>query len=411
LTDSAPADARRRSAFGEGRFRRYFPSSCFSTLGTWITRFLLGWSAWEVTHSALWVGVVTGLMLLPTFVLSPIFGIVSDRINPRNGLLVTCSLQALVAAVAGWASALGLLSLPWLVWLATAVGAVTSAHTPIRLALIPRLVPRQALPSAIGTSAIIFNTSRILGPAAGGWLVAHASVAAAFCVSAVLFAVAVPILLSVRDIERWTQRGKTTLFAQLRAGLGYVRNHRGIRLVLALTLVNGLLGRTVLELLPALSGQLLDGDPRTLATLTALAGLGSIAGGLIVSRQSGNESRLLNMVIICLVSAALVLLPVPWLASLWALAAMVMYLSMSTTMIGTGSQALVQLLVDEDFRGRVLSLWTVLAMGAPALGAFLMGALADWLGFTRVLPGFAVAAGLAILLLYRRREWLLQKGA
>ena len=179
---------RRDSAFSQPLFRRYFPSSCLSTLGSWIVRFLLGWSAWELTHSALWVGVVAGLMLLPTFVLSPVFGIVADRINPRNGLLVTVGLYGLIALLAGIANTGGQFSLPWLLVLATVLGAATSAHTPIRLALVPRLVPREALPSAIGISAIIFNTSRILGPAVGAWLLANYSLSVAFYTATLFFA-------------------------------------------------------------------------------------------------------------------------------------------------------------------------------------------------------------------------------
>ena len=86
-TDDNPLS--HRSAWGELQYRRFFPASCFATLGSWLIRFLFGWSAWELTHSAFWVGMVAGAMLLPTFLFSPLFGIVSDRINPRNGLVVT----------------------------------------------------------------------------------------------------------------------------------------------------------------------------------------------------------------------------------------------------------------------------------------------------------------------------------
>ena len=192
---------RHHSALNEPLFLRYFPSSCFSTIASWLIRFILGWSAWEITHSALWVGVVAGALLLPTFVLSPIFGIVSDRINPRNGLLVTVSLHGLLAGVAGLTHQLGWFDLPSLIFFATLLGAVGSAHMPIRLALIPRLVRREALPSATGYSAIIFNTSRILGPALGAWLITQTSIPMAFFTAMLLSAIAMVLLLSVRGIS------------------------------------------------------------------------------------------------------------------------------------------------------------------------------------------------------------------
>ena len=391
-------------------FRRYFPSSCLSTLGGWIIRFLLGWSAWELTHSALWVGIVAGFMLFPAILLSPVFGIVSDRINPRNGLMITVALQALIACAGGVAVLLDWYSLPWLLCLAALLGCVTSAHMPIRLTLIPLLVPRAALPSAVGFSAIIFNTSRIVGPAVAAWLTIQTSIATAFFVAMALLVAAQPFLASVSGLPERADHGTTPLSDQFKAGLLYTRRHPGIRLVFGYTLVNALLGRTVIELLPALSGQLLRGDATTLATLTATAGVGSILGGIMMSRQRSDERRILTLLTICLAIGAICLVPVIWLEGLLSLCAIVMCLSLVTTMVGTGSQILTQLLVADDYRGRVLSLWTVLAMGAPALGVLVMGGFADKLGFPAVLPGFSLMSIAVVALLYRQRRSLLPAG-
>lgn len=400
--------SRHRSAFAEPLYRRYFVSSCFSTFAGWLLRFLLGWSAWDLTESAFWVGVVASLMLLPTFVLSPIFGIVSDRINPRNGLLVTLTCQAVIAAVTALTLALGYFSLSALVCLAVMLGATTAAHTPIRLALIPLLVTRNSLPSAIGYSAIVFNTSRILGPAAGAGLLTMVSTAWAFLASSLLFLLALPVMLSLRVRQQARGSASRSMRIELAAGFRYARQHRGIRLILAFTLINGMLGRTAIELLPALSGRLLSGDASTLAILTACAGVGSIVGGLIISRQSGNETRLLSIVIGSLLAGALALMLIYFLPQPIAVGGLVMVIGMITTMVGTGCQALAQLRVDDSFRGRVLSLWTVLAMGAPAVGAFVLGALADAFGFAASLLGFGVVGLLATALLARKRRWLMQ---
>jgi predicted MFS family arabinose efflux permease len=199
---------------------------------------------------------------------------------------------------------------------------------------------------------------------------------------------------------------RDTLKRELRAGLRYARDHPGIRLVFGFTLINGLLGRTVIELLPALSGQLLGGDSRVLAILTVAAGVGSIAGGLVVSRQAGREARLLRLVMLCLLGSALVLLSVRWLVGLAAIAALVLCLSLVTTMAGTCTQALAQLLVAEEYRGRVLSLWTVLAMGAPSVGTVAVGAAAELLGFPAVMSVAAVFGLAALAVLYRHRAAL-----
>ena len=85
-----------RSALQEPRFRRYYPASWFSGLGSWMLRFILGWSAWELTMSPLWVGIVGALMLAPALVLSPYFGVQSDRINPRHGLMASMLIHSLI---------------------------------------------------------------------------------------------------------------------------------------------------------------------------------------------------------------------------------------------------------------------------------------------------------------------------
>ncbi len=406
ITSDSFESQNHRSALAEPRFLRYFISSCFSTVGIWLIRFLLGWIAWETTHSALWVGVVAGALMFPSIILSPIFGIISDRINPRNGLLVTVSTHVLLACIAGVTYLLEWYSLPWLICLTIVFGIVASAHTPIRLSLVPRLVWREALPSAIGYSAITFNTSRILGPAIGTGIITSASVAVAFFAAMILFVVALGFLLTVKNVNAMERKKKSRLSQELIAGLVYVKQHRGIRLVLSFTLINGLLGRTVIELLPALSGQLLNGDSNTLAILTGGAGAGSILGSLVVSRQQGNEPRLLNMVMGSLLLGVLLLFTVRWLDGLAALGALIACLSMVTTIVGTCSQALAQLLVIDEYRGRVMSLWAVLALGTPALGTLGMGLLVDFLGFPNVLTIFALLAIPAIVFLLRRKDWL-----
>ncbi len=385
------------SAFASPVYRRYFPGAVFSTLGSWTLRFLLGWSAWNLTESAVWVGAVAGLMLAPALLLSPLFGIVSDRINPRNGLLVTVSLHGALAAIASFTSLSGLFGLPALLLISAGLGLATSAHTPFRLAMVPSLVPRGSLPSAIGYSATTFNTSRILGPALGAWLLQLGSPALAFISAALLTLFALPFLYAIPGRVPQQASGQSHgFYRQMLGGLAYTRSHEAIRLVFGFTLVNALLGRTVIEMLPAVSGQLLDGDAATLATLTASAGAGAILGGLVISRQTGSEQRLLKILGASLLLNALLVASLGWLDHLLIFVTLIGAVSLLTTMAGTTSQALVQLQVDDAYRGRVLSLWSMIAMGAPAIGALIMGGLVDLWSFPTVLPGFALA-GLAVI--------------
>ena len=400
-----------RSALSDPRFRRYYPASWFSSLGAWLLRFLLGWSAWELTESATWVGLVSALMLAPALLLSPWFGILSDRVNPRQGLRLSMMLHGSIAMLGAVATWTGTYDRAVLACLAAILGVATSLHSPMRLALVPLLVNREALPSAVGYSAMSFNTARMIGPALGAALVAQVSVAAAWVTAAMMFTASFLGLSLLRIVHEKPEQTATSLWRQFQDGYRYLLRRADLRLLLALTALNGLLGRTLIELLPALSGQLLAGDSTDLATLVAMAGLGSVLGGLLVSRQSADLERLLMLVCAAIALAALNLMSLQWFSGMTGLACWVACLSIVTTLAGTGSQTLIQLIADTGYRGRVMSIWTMLTLGAPALGAALLGVGADGLGFARIglLTGFA---GLALIVLrYARRERVLSAGS
>lgn len=405
---SSPSSAQPRShqsAFSEPVFRPYFLAACFATLGTWIVRFMIGWSAWHLTESAFWVGAVSALLLVPTFVFSPLFGVISDRIDTRNGIVTTAACNSVIAVAITLLFALNRLSIEPLLLFALAFGSVTAAHQPMRLALMPRILPRHLLPSGIGYSAIVFNTSRIIGPALAAALLTVSSPFWVFTLATALFITTAILLLRLPHAAAAERSQPASLFADLRAGFGFIASTPLIRLILAMTLVNGLLGRSVTELLPAISGQLAGGTPSALATLTASAGAGSILGGWVTSRQSGNPGHISTLVYIALGCSALVLLPVIRLHGLGALVPVILLSSLFMTVIGTGSQALVQLTVDDAYRGRVLSIWSMVSLGAPSIGAFCMGAVAERLGFGWTLMVFSLSALALTALLWRRRSW------
>ncbi|MHA7880985.1 MAG: MFS transporter [Saccharospirillum sp.] len=399
-----PPTTARVSALSEPVFRTYFYATSSATLAVWIARFLIGWTAWDLTQSAFWVGVASAMLLAPTFLLSPVFGVISDRIDPRNGVLATASLNTLICLMLALLAFMDWIALGPLMLGALAFGCVTAAHHPMRLALVPKLLSRHLLPSGIGLTAIVFNLSRIIGPAIGAAIINLSAIGFAFALSAVMFVVTWAFLLRVPTTPIAAKDRQNSLLRDLHEGFRFIRRSPLIRLILLMTLVNGLVGRSLMELLPAVSGQLAGGTADALATLTAVAGGGAIVGGWVVSRQKGDPVNLSHLVFAALLTGAAILMPVIWAGGLASLIPIIAIASGCMTIIGTGCQALVQLVVEDAFRGRVMSIWTVVSMGSPALGAFLMGALADRLGFGWTL---IAAGGLAIsvtLMLARKRE-------
>jgi len=392
----------RIAAWQSSAFRRYFPAAVCSTLGASMQTFLWAWNAWDLTHSASWVGTVVALMLAPAILLSLPFGILSDRVNPRYGLVTSTALYGGVAMVAGLTIVFDQFELPVLLVLATTHGAINAGHGPMRLALVPLLVDREALPHAVGLSAMTFHSARILGPAVAAWLLAQTDQVAVFGLSALCFITASMILASLQGVGVRPPRERQPFFQQLRTGLQYAVGHELLRNVFWLTALNGILGRTVIELLPALSGERLAGGSSELASLVAIAAAGSILGGLITSRQSTGIARLLVLAGVSLLVAASAQLALHWADQLASLALLCFFVSGVTTIAGTACQTIIQLSVQETFRGRVMSLWMLTIMGAPALSALAVGHLADRVGFVPVLLITGVLGLLLTAVFYRR---------
>jgi len=392
------------SALRVPAFRRFFYAICSATLAVWLVRFLIGWMAWQQTESAFWVGIASAALMLPTLVLSPVFGVISDRINPVNGMMVTALGNFIICMVIALSLWLDQMAMSLLIITAFGFGCVTAAQAPMRLSTVPQLVKREQLPSAIGISAVTFNTARILGPTAGAVMLTLMNTGWIFVIAAALFLVTAVIISTVTIQKRTTSATQKSMYRDLIDGLLVIGQRPEIRLVLLLTVINGLVARTVMELLPAVTGMLADGSANALATLTAAAGVGSIIGGLLVSRQSGRDSTLLNLLFAGLIGSELALMTLNWTTGLWALVPIVGTASLLMTVSGTCSQALLQMTVNDEYRGRVMSIWTVVAMGSPALGALLSGALADRMGIEIVISGTAACALAATLVLTRQRK-------
>jgi len=400
-----------RSALKFQPFRHFFYASCFATMAVWISRFLIGWVTWDISHSAFWVGSVSAALMLPTLFLSPVFGVISDRINPKNGMVITSASNMLICfsiALLYWFNALSIFPL---IIMATAFGCVTAAQAPLRLATLPRLVTREQMANGIGLTAILFNLSRILGPALTALLLTRTSADSIFVLSGILFLIAAVILSRIQLLDSSKKKDNKSVSNELIEGLRFVLNHGGIKLIFILSLINGLVIRTLMELLPAVSGELTNGTPEELAWLTASAGAGSILGGYFISRQHSRVDRLIRFVFMALLIGQFVLLPIFWLRGLWSLMPVLAITSMMMTIVGTSSQTLIQLSINRDFLGRVMGIWMVIAMGSPAVGAFIIGALADWVGIQVVFFSCALIAIVMTLYLakYRHRLFLRER--
>lgn len=394
----------RTSALRNRNYLVYFCGNTVSLHGLWVYRVALGWLAWELTGSEFWVGVVAFTQFAPAVLFGPIFGVLADRFDRRAASLLINSMSTLNMLLLTLLTAFGKTDIWLLAVLSTMQGTLDGAHMPVRMALVPNLVTRAELQSALATNSISFNLSRFVGPAIAGLLIATTGVASAFAFNAVSYLFVLAALLVVRLRPAGTPRApRRAVYHELADGVTYVLRDPRIRLLLAVIATSAVLGRGPLELLPAFADAVFERGAAGLAILTSAVGAGAVLAGLALAR--GSDWLSFEVVAGSLLLGSQLLLALGLSGNFWFSTVAVAAIGAMLSFCGVGSQILLQSIIDDEVRGRVSSFWGMVAFGGVALGGLLIGTLASLYGLREV----SVAAGLAgavlsliILLRYRR---------
>jgi len=263
-------------------FRFYYVGIWFSTTAFWVLKIAIGWAAWELSHSAFWTGIVAACYLLPAFVLSPFFGVLADRMHLKRGMLIVVFAQSMVGLAMSIGFYSGLLNVQLLAALSLLHGLIAAAYHPMRLTVVGRLVERWQIAAAAGLASVAFNIAKVLGPALAGVLLARYGTAATLAAGSLLY---LPYLLLFSFISLRTRvRVDKPWLSELLGGLRYAQQLPVMIPVLIMSLLNGVVGRALFELLPAISGEVLNAGAHGLAMLTAAAGAGAVLAGLAVAR-------------------------------------------------------------------------------------------------------------------------------
>ncbi|NKW90976.1 MFS transporter [Rhodobacteraceae bacterium R_SAG9] len=393
-------------ALKSSNFRAYVFGAAFVLLAIWMQRITIGWLAWEMTESASFVGAVAFLLFAPSIVLSPLFGVWVDRWRVKHTMLVLQSINALLSAVLWAVVALGWAT-PFLIALITfLIGMVIAANHPVRMALTPRLVRREYLGSVVTIVAINFNIARMVGPAVGGFLIAVIGVAETLFVQTLLFG---PYLFVIARLTLRPRRdsgsAQEPFFKALGAGVRYVWQTQTVREAMFIAGVLALVARGALEVLPPLADGVFERGADGLGVLMSVTGVGAILGGFSQAALPPQEPGRLPLTTRLAIVFGLMLVAVLGQSPTWEVAlAVAAGMSFVTTVTAISTQTAIQLDLEDDMRGRVMSLWAVIAAGGSALGAGAMGILADWLGYQTALvwTGSLAALGVAAYLLLAR---------
>ncbi|WOX05271.1 MFS transporter [Microbulbifer pacificus] len=366
----------------------YLGGNTVSWIGTWMQRTAIGWLSWELTESASWVGAIVLAQYLPLVFIAPIFGVLIDRMDRRRYAIACLLLQILLNTGLFVIHALGLLNIYALLACCVLLGIGNAAYQPIRLTLIHDIAPPALLTQAISLNAVVFNVTRVVGPAIGGFSIGAFGVGGTFLINTFTFLGTLFALLVVhiRPSVRNTAAG-SVLF-QLLEGLRYIKSVPKFLELLILSVAIAAFGRGVLELLPAFAGGVYDRGSSGLATLMAVAGVGGVVAGVLLSGTSSRRSLVILITFGCALQGLFVMLL--GLSTLFVLAVLSIFgIAAMSTLASIGMQAVLQADLDSAFRGRVVSIWGMTTVAGPAFGASILGALAQVTG----LPAASILSG------------------
>jgi MFS family permease len=376
-------------------FRFFWIGQTISLVGTWMQSMALGWLALELTNSALLVGLVAVASSAPILLFSLYAGAYIDRSN-KLALLRAMQTLFLIEATLLWLLTwTGHITIGWILGLALVGGTISAIEIPARQSLVIDFVGREQLREAIALNSSGFNIARIVGPALAALVIAHFGIAWCFAINAVSFLTVLGGLARVSLPPSERVRQVTTLHQGVREVLGYVRTHRQVRALVAVITVFSVLAVPVVSLMPVVARDLFHTGSGGYGGLLSAIGVGGMLAALVIAGP-GSHWRHGRVLARASHASALLLVLLPFVRS-WLIGWIVLFgVGFFFIANNAASNTLLQILVPDELRGRMMSIYSLIVVGlAQVVGASLGGLVAEWLGV-----GWAIGGAAAILVIY-----------
>jgi MFS family permease len=362
-------------------YRLFFSGQSISLIGTWITRIATSWLVYRLTGSELLLGVVGFCGQIPTLIFAPFAGVLVDRWDRQRILLITQVLSLLESL------ALGLLTLGrWItvreiIALQIMQGVINAFDTPARQAFVVDMVEdRTDLPNAIALNSSMVNASRIVGPSIGGAVIAAVGEGWCFMLDAVSYLFVIGSLLAMQ-LRHATLKRDTRVGAELRGGFEYVARSIPIRTALIVLAIVSAMGMPYVVLMPAIAAEVLHGGPNTLGMLMAATGVGALAGALyLAGRKSVVGLGRVTMYATLTFGAGLVAFA--FARHLPVAIAILVVVGAGFMVQMAATNTVLQTLVDDAMRGRVMAFYTMAFLGTAPIGSLFAGYVAQRVGTT-----------------------------
>lgn len=363
-------------------FKLFFYGQMLSMAGTWMQRVAQGWLAYRLTGSALLLGIVAFASSAPAFLLSPLAGVVADRVN-RHRLLIVAQVFLMVQAfLLAWVTLVDAITPGRLVAFALLLGVGAAFENPVRQSFFVEMVSREDLMNAIALNSAMVSAARVVGPASAGILVARYGEGMCFLINALSFLAVIAALLMMR-LDRQSEQGSPqpgrSGLALLREGFAYFRETRRVRSLLGLFAVINFAGSPHLTLLPMFAGTVLNVGAEGLGWLVTASGVGAMVCATALAFKSSTRGLLaVSMLSAFLFAAAVVVLGFSrhFRLSL----GMMLLIGGGYVIHLAATQTLLQTWATDELRGRVMSFYSSIFVGLPPFGSLLAGWVAEKIG-------------------------------
>ena len=382
------------AALRHRNYQLYFFGQGLSVLGTWMQRVAMHWLVYRLSGSEFLLGLSGFMSQIPVLFLGPLGGVWADRVDRRRLLMVTQALAMLQATLLAYLTIRGHVAVWHVLVMAGLLGVINAIDTPLRQSFVVDIVTdRKDLPNAIALNSLTNNSGRLIGPSIAGVVIAMLSEGACFAFNAISYLAVLCALYAMRIAEqpRLTEHGN--VLERLVAGARYVWTTFAIRRLLVLLACVSFMATPYTVMMPVFADRVLHGGPHTMGYMLSAAGVGAVAGTLYLAWRSA--VRGLDTVIgysAIAAGAGLALFALS--SSIYLSAAMMAVVGFGIIVTGAAINTMVQTIVADTMRGRVMSFYTISFLGVAPLGAITIGAIAEATGVQIALGcgGLACAA-------------------
>ncbi|MGD8453911.1 MAG: MFS transporter [Phycisphaerae bacterium] len=386
MTATEPRPGRFGHAFRALRhcnYRLFFAGQAVSLIGTWISRIAIGWLVYRLTDSAFMLGLVSFVGLVPAFLLTPLGGIVADRIPRRRVLVCTQIMLMLTSFALAFFALRGTITPVHMIVLGAIQGLCNAFDVPARQAFVVEMVEGPAdLGSAIAMNSMIFNSARLLGPSIAGVLIAVFGEGLCFLIDGASFLAVISALLAMRVAVRETAHKDHHVLHELREGLAAAFGFAPIRAILLLMALTSLVGMPYAVLMPVFARTVLHGGAITLGFLMAAAGVGALLGALWLAMRE-SVLGLGRLIAAGGIVAGIALVAFGLSSTLWLSLPILLVIGVALMVQSAACNTIVQTIVDDATRGRVMGFFAMAFLGTMPFGNLLAGTLARHVGAPR----------------------------